>query len=493
MNWRGNISNRTCSFPKEGRMKRTADLAKKLVITGILLSSLTMTAEASATALEKDLSTVYHVYIGKEYMGAVTDQNLVEDLLQQKVSNTEKEFEGLHIDINKKLTYVPEQVFRPIANNEETIEKIEQSIVIQADAIAIKINNQPVVYVKDESEAKAVLDKLQYQYVSEADIRAFEMQKELDASLPALAENELRIVNVKWKENVSLEPARVEPDKIYTLEKALSFFSGASQEAVHTVVEGDGFEKIANKYSLSSEQLKALNPGINEESIEIGQTFRVAVSDPMLHVLVEKEAYTVETLAYEKEVVEDSTMYKGETKIVQEGKEGKVAHTYIIKEENGIQREKNIIKEEILQEPVKHIVHKGTMEVPAENGTGTGSFTWPANGGYISSKQGYRWGKMHKGIDIARPDSYEIKAADNGVVVSAGFDNGGYGNQIIIDHHNGYKTMYAHLDSIAVSVGDTVTQGQQIGIMGQTGDSTGTHLHFEVYKDGALQNPLDYL
>lgn len=478
-------------------MKRTADLAKKIVITGILLSSLTMTAEASATTSEKDLSTVYHVYIGKEYMGAVTDQKLVEDLLQQKVSNTEKAFEGLDIDINQKITYVPEQVFRPIANNETTIEKIEQSIAVQADAIAIKIDNQPVVYVKDESEAKSVLDKLKYQYVTEADIRAFELQKELGTSLPALAENESRIVNVKWKENVSLEPERVEPDKIYTLEKALSFLhSGASQEGVYTVVEGDAFEKIANKYSLSYDQLKALNPGINEESIEIGQTFRVAVSDPMLHVLVEKEAYTVETLAYEKEVVEDSTMYKGETKIVQEGKEGKAAHTYIIKEENGIQREKNITKEEILQEPVKHIVHKGTMEVPAvkaENGTGTGSFTWPTNGGYISSKQGYRWGKMHKGIDIARPDSYEIKAAENGVVVSAGFDNGGYGNQIIIDHNNGYKTVYAHLDSIAVNVGDTVTQGQQIGIMGQTGDSTGTHLHFEVYKDGALQNPLDYL
>lgn len=100
---------------------------------------------------------------------------------------------------------------------------------------------------------------------------------------------------------------------------------------------------------------------------------------------------------------------------------------------------------------------------------------------------------MHKGIDIARPSDRTIKAADNGTVVSAGNDGGGYGNKIVIDHNNGFRTVYAHLDSISVSVGQTVSKGSKIGIMGSTGDSTGVHLHFEVYKNGKMQNPLKYI
>ncbi|NQD66381.1 M23 family metallopeptidase, partial [Bacillus haikouensis] len=80
-----------------------------------------------------------------------------------------------------------------------------------------------------------------------------------------------------------------------------------------------------------------------------------------------------------------------------------------------------------------------------------------------------------------------------GVVVSAGWDDGGYGNKVVIDHQNGYKTIYAHLDSISVSAGQTIGRGEKIGIMGATGESTGVHLHIEVYKNGSLINPLDVL
>ena len=143
----------------------------------------------------------------------------------------------------------------------------------------------------------------------------------------------------------------------------------------------------------------------------------------------------------------------------------------------------------ILEQPVNHIVIKGTKVIPSR---GEGSFAWPTVGGYISSKQGPRWGKMHKGIDIARPSNRTIKAADNGVVVSAGW-GGGYGNKIVIDHQNGFRTLYGHMSSLKVKVGQTVSKGSAIGIMGATGDATGVHLHFEVYKNGSLVNPLSYL
>lgn len=126
------------------------------------------------------------------------------------------------------------------------------------------------------------------------------------------------------------------------------------------------------------------------------------------------------------------------------------------------------------------------------NQSNGGYLAWPTVGGYISSYVGPRWGRQHKGLDIARPSNYNILAAASGVVTKAGY-TGGFGNRIEIEHSNGLKTLYAHLSSINVTVGQEVNTGTVIGIMGSTGNSTGIHLHFELYKDGALQDPMDYL
>ncbi len=132
---------------------------------------------------------------------------------------------------------------------------------------------------------------------------------------------------------------------------------------------------------------------------------------------------------------------------------------------------------------------KGTKQVSNQ---GTGSLGWPAVGGTITSKMGPRWGSYHKGIDIAGVGNRSILAADNGTVVQAGWD-GAYGNRVVINHNNGLRTTYSHLSSISVSSGQTVKKGQTIGQMGATGRSTGVHLHFEVYKNGSLVDPLNYI
>ncbi|HZW68323.1 MAG TPA: peptidoglycan DD-metalloendopeptidase family protein [Pseudogracilibacillus sp.] len=121
---------------------------------------------------------------------------------------------------------------------------------------------------------------------------------------------------------------------------------------------------------------------------------------------------------------------------------------------------------------------------------------WPTSGGYISSTFGQRWGKMHKGIDIARTDrstSPPIAAAESGTVERAGDSGNGYGNMVIINHGNGLKTLYAHMSSLNVKVGQKVERGQKLGVMGATGNSTGIHLHFEVHKNGSPKNPIAYL
>lgn len=121
--------------------------------------------------------------------------------------------------------------------------------------------------------------------------------------------------------------------------------------------------------------------------------------------------------------------------------------------------------------------------------TATGSFVWPASG---QISQGYRF--YHRAIDISNRSAGPILAADSGVVIGSGWlDNSGYGNRILIDHGNGYITLYAHLSTIQVVDGQRVNRGDVIGQMGTTGRSTGIHLHFEIRQGGVLHNPLSFL
>ena len=113
---------------------------------------------------------------------------------------------------------------------------------------------------------------------------------------------------------------------------------------------------------------------------------------------------------------------------------------------------------------------------------------------FVASRFGRRWGRMHKGIDIAGPIGTPINAAADGTVISAGWNSGGYGNLVEVKHSDGTTTRYGHNSRISVSVGQTVRQGQQLAEMGSTGHSTGSHLHFEIRPTGGTAvNPIAHL
>ena len=128
----------------------------------------------------------------------------------------------------------------------------------------------------------------------------------------------------------------------------------------------------------------------------------------------------------------------------------------------------------------------GTCPGGYEGAYGTGGFIWPADNHYLS---GNDYWSGHLAIDIAAGTGARIYAADSGVVVFAGSALGGYGNMVVIDHGNGYQSLYAHLSSVGVSCGQSVLQGQYIASAGNTGYSTGPHLHFEIRYLGGFINP----
>jgi murein DD-endopeptidase MepM/ murein hydrolase activator NlpD len=116
---------------------------------------------------------------------------------------------------------------------------------------------------------------------------------------------------------------------------------------------------------------------------------------------------------------------------------------------------------------------------------------WPANG-TVTSGFGYRWGALHAGLDIANGVGTPIRAAKSGTIILAGW-NGGYGNCIVIDHGGGFSTLYGHMSRLRAGEGQSVKQGELIGDMGSTGNSTGPHLHFETRVNGNPQDPTRYL
>jgi murein DD-endopeptidase MepM/ murein hydrolase activator NlpD len=121
-------------------------------------------------------------------------------------------------------------------------------------------------------------------------------------------------------------------------------------------------------------------------------------------------------------------------------------------------------------------------------------FIWPIEG-TVTSGFGYRWGRMHEGVDIAAAEGTPIRAAASGTVIlmQSEYESGGYGNYTCIDHGGGLSTCYAHQSSFATSTGASVSQGDLIGYVGNTGHSYGAHLHFEVRINGAPTDPLGYL
>ena len=150
---------------------------------------------------------------------------------------------------------------------------------------------------------------------------------------------------------------------------------------------------------------------------------------------------------------------------------------------------------EITKQPVTEQIGIGTYTArPASTATmlyGTGEFGWPVDGGYISDP--FLSDRNHKGLDIAADGGTDIYAAADGVVVSAGWNPGGYGYFVLIDHLNGYQTVYAHCSSLYASEGQTVSRGQLIAAVGTTGNSTGNHCHFEVRYLGVCYDPASYI
>ena len=192
-------------------------------------------------------------------------------------------------------------------------------------------------------------------------------------------------------------------------------------------------------------------------------------------------------IPYETQTEYDAGLYIGESIIITEGQTGSTVIESQTIYKNGAFESSRVLSENVTAKPVAQVVRVGTKPKDVLKS----GLLYPLTG-TLSSPFGERWGRMHEGIDIAVPVGTSVRAAECGTVIFAG-DGGTYGNLVKIDHGNGVVTAYAHLDKITVSKGQAVNSNTEIALSGNTGRSTGPHLHFEVVKDGVPLNPNTYL
>lgn len=448
------------------------------------------TVQAQSASLI-NIEKVYHVYIGEERIGLVDDKELIEQVISKKINEFQEEYEGIRFVADETLHLIEELVFVSNANNRHTLEKLKDQLVIKAEAYALEVEGVEISYVASLSEYEKVIEELYLQYIAKEDLAFILNAKENEVEIEEPEVGESIITNVSFSKEIEAKKVVTDLENILSVENTVKQINlGTLEEDKYIVEQGDVLGSIALDHGISTKELLELNPSINEDTlIRIGDELNVTVYEPVVKVVIEEAIKTKEEIPFQTETKEDSNMFKGDTKVEQQGQIGERVVHYSVVRENGRTVKRQIVEEVVTKEPVNRVIVKGTKVVPSR---GTGTLAWPAVGGYISSYQGTRWGRFHRGIDIARPTNLNILAADNGTVTFAGWD-GGYGNKIIVDHNNGVRTLYAHLASMDVKVGDTVAQGSKIGTMGETGNTTGVHLHFEVYQNGQLKNPMDFL
>lgn len=192
-------------------------------------------------------------------------------------------------------------------------------------------------------------------------------------------------------------------------------------------------------------------------------------------------------IPFETETKNDPALYIGDSVTEQEGSNGEMLLTNEVVYENGALKSTKVVSESVTSAPVSRVVRIGTKpkDILVQG-------VYAPLQGQISSEFGERWGKNHEGLDIAVPVGTPVKSAEGGTVLFCG-DAGTYGKLVKIDHGNGIVTAYAHLSEITVTQGQIVGANTQIALSGNTGRSTGPHLHFEIVKDGVPLNPKPYI
>lgn len=421
-------------------------------------------------------NTTTVVLINGEAVGIVESAQIGKDLVE-KVLNEKGASLGVAAKTHDTIEY-KNQLASGEAD-ELTKEEIEQKLSYYIEGVELTVADNPIVILPDQEDADNLLKAYQELYTQPSEAN--------------------QVASVSFEEEVETQVVEASLENVLTFDQALEKLkTGNVERSEYEIQPDDSWWLIARKNNLLTSEVLAANPGTTVDSvIKPGEKIFLEKVSPYITVVSEGTQIDKEVIPFDVVTKTDATLASGQSKVTQSGADGEkeVKYSYVKKNDKVVTKE--ILDEKILKESVAQVITKGAKQtqvaVAYSRGSGqTGSgFSRPYGGG-ISSYYGYRGGEFHTGVDYSGHTGDPFIAAASGRVVSAGW-NGGYGLSLIIDHGNGIQTRYAHASKLLVSVGQSVSRGQTIGLVGSTGRSTGPHLHFEIIINGDTVNPLNYV
>jgi len=422
-----------------------------------------------------DRFTVYEYAYNGKVLGYVKEQEEVTDVLEiagDKLSQNNKGETGVEFVANQNVTFnLVDARGRSTDDADTAVNKFIYMTDIETGAFAVYDGDKVVAIVKDEAEAESLL-KDTLEVLSQPD-------------------NGMTLESAEFTNELSIKPINVLLSSVQSSAEAGRIMAeGGNMETFHIVEEGETVTSLAKQFGV--EDANIYNEDNSQVATEVEQGDKVCIRSSVEPVSVKmvETGRLKEVIEYETIKKESDEYYQGDTHLEQEGENGVQVFEGTLTKVAGEVTQRDEISTEVIRPKKDKIILVGTKERPKTAPTGT--YMLPLQSYVVTSEFGGRWGRMHEGIDLGASTGTPIYAADGGKVIRATWYSG-YGLCVDIDHENGRVTRYGHCSRLLVSAGDRVYQGQNIALVGNTGNSFGSHLHFEVRLDGTAYNPRKFL
>lgn len=482
---------------------------------------------------------LFHVAVNGQDVGTVDNKEKAETLLIQARRNIASQSDEL-VFMEAELSVEGEEILWGHVDDEQDVlgrmETVLRSDVIETmqRSYTLKVNNY-MVNLASLDEVVALLQAGIDKYDSEGEFRvqlAYDANREFSVLAPSVESDfeseteeeeidysqggiasvlawshtdpivtgemgfedyELGILDMDFAQKVEVVETYLPESLLTPLEEATNrIIMEQEMPSIYEVKSGDTLSEIALTVNIPMDKIVEMNDSLDDENttLQIGQQLIITVPEPELSVTRTEQSFYQESYEAEVEIIDVDTWYTNQMEVLQQPSAGFHKVVVNVSYVDGKEVAREILKEEVVQEAVPKVMKRGTKIPP--------TYIWPVSGGHQTSGFGRRSAPKkgastnHKGVDWAVPTGTSVRASSGGTVTKAGWGSG-YGYVVYIDHVDGRQTRYGHLSKVLVSVGQKVKQGDRIALSGNTGVSTGPHLHFEMRINGTPVNPRDYV
>ncbi len=451
----------TCKKLFSALQNALTEKIKRLILSGTVVAGAIATV---AILLVCTCSIGLEISVNDQVIGIAKNTSVYDALLEK---------------INREIAYVSSGGFTPAAepafstrliakngftSEAEMAERLKATSTNMIPAYSVSVNDEIVFALTNEAAALSVL----------TDYKNSFLEDKTNGSATFCG-------------NVVVTHCFVPKTALKTKESAILALQKGRMKTYH-LSEGESLDSVCSQFNITIDDLLKNNIITDIENPAVGM-LSIPTGEPLISVKTQESLTFEEVVPRNTIETEDASLYEGSLIVKQEGADGLKVIEAIVTSVNGVETGRDVLSEDLLMASVDQIVCKGTKKLPKAT---AGGMVVPASG-TLTSRFGSRWGRNHNGIDMSAAVGTAIFAADAGTVTYSEYNNGGFGYLMKIDHGNGLETYYAHCSELLVPEGTVVKKGDLIARVGNTGRSTGAHLHFEVHLDGTPIDPMTYL